>query len=85
MHSQRWDLEHFKQVFYYHVKTPKPKIPVSFGAVTYKNFDALEQSSTQFDVGSNFFLDGHHAKITAQYSTRPVYSLTNRSGSLRTS
>ncbi|OAB25170.1 short chain amide porin [Flavobacterium fryxellicola] len=62
----------------------KPKIRIQpFGAVTYKNFDALEQSSTQFDVGSNFFLDGHHAKITAQYSTRPVYtSLTNRSGSL---
>ncbi|MFV8357185.1 porin [Flavobacterium sp. XS1P32] len=65
-------------------KDAKPKIRVQpFGAVTYKNFDALEQSSTQFDVGSNFFLDGHHAKITAQYSTRPVYtSLTNRSGSL---
>jgi len=65
-------------------KDAKPKIRIQpFGAVTYKDFDALEQSSTQFDVGSNFFLDGHHAKITAQYSTRPVYtSLTNRSGSL---
>ena len=65
-------------------KEAKPKIRIQpFGAVTYKKFDALEQSSTQFDVGSNFFLDGHHAKITAQYSTRPVYtSLTNRSGSL---
>ena len=65
-------------------KEAKPKVRIQpFGAVTYKNFDALEQSSTQFDVGSNFFLDGHHAKITAQYSTRPVYtSLTNRSGSL---
>ncbi|TDD76353.1 porin [Flavobacterium caseinilyticum] len=62
----------------------KPKVRIQpFGAVTYKNFDALTQSSTQFDVGSNFFIDGHHAKITAQYSTRPVYtSLTNRSGSL---
>ena len=65
-------------------KEAKPKVRIQpFGAVTYKNFDALEQSSTQFDVGSNFFIDGHHAKITAQYSTRPVYtSLTNRSGSL---
>ena len=65
-------------------KEAKPKIRIQpFGAVTYKNFDALEQSSTQFDVGSNFFLDGHHAKITTQYSTRPVYTtLTNRSGSL---
>lgn len=65
-------------------KEVKPKVRIQpFGAVTYKNFDALTQSSTQFDVGSNFFIDGHHSKITAQYSTRPVYtSLTNRSGSL---
>jgi hypothetical protein len=65
-------------------KEAKPKIRIQpFGAVTYKNFDALTQSSTQFDVGSNFFLDGHHAKITTQYSTRPVYTAsTNRSGSL---
>ncbi len=65
-------------------KEAKPKVRIQpFGAVTYKNFDALEQSSTQFDVGSNFFLDGHHAKITAQYSTRPVYTApTTRSGSL---
>lgn len=65
-------------------KEAKPKVRIQpFGAVTYKNFDALTQSSTQFDVGSNFFIDGHHAKITAQYSTRPVYtSLANRSGSL---
>ncbi len=65
-------------------KEAKPKIRIQpFGAVTYKNFDALTESSTQFDVGSNFFLDGHHAKITTQYSTRPVYTSTsNRSGSL---
>ncbi|MBC5863777.1 porin [Flavobacterium turcicum] len=65
-------------------KEVKPKVRIQpFGAVTYKDFDALAQSSTQFDIGSNFFLDGHHAKITAQYSTRPVYtSLINRSGSL---
>ncbi|OUD37631.1 porin [Flavobacterium sp. FPG59] len=65
-------------------KEAKPKVRIQpFGAVTYKDFDALAQTSTQFDIGSNFFLDGHHAKITAQYSTRPVYtSLTNKSGSL---
>ncbi|MGL5112534.1 MAG: porin, partial [Flavobacterium sp.] len=45
-----------------------------FGAFTYKDFDALKKSSTQFDVGTNFLLDGQHSKITAQYSTRPVYS-----------
>jgi hypothetical protein len=53
----------------------KPKVRVQpFAAYTYKNFDALEKVSNQFDIGTNFFLDGHHAKITAQYSTRPVYT-----------
>lgn len=54
---------------------PKPEVRIQpFGAFTYKNFEALQKSSTQFDVGANFFLDGQHAKITAQYSTRPVYT-----------
>lgn len=53
----------------------KPKVRIQpYGAYTYKNFDALKKASSQFDVGANFFLDGHHAKITTQYSTRPVYS-----------
>lgn len=56
-------------------KNEKPKVRIQpFGAYTYKNFDAFEKASNQFDIGSNFFLDGHHAKITAQYSTRPVYT-----------
>ena len=56
-------------------KAEKPKVRIQpFAAYTYKNFDALDQASNQFDFGSNFFLDGHHAKITAQYSNRPVYT-----------
>ena len=56
-------------------KNEKPKVRVQpFGAYTYKNFDAFEKSSNQFDIGTNLFLDGHHAKLTAQYSTRPVYT-----------
>lgn len=55
-------------------KAEKPKLRIQpYGTFTYKKFEALEKSSTQFDVGSNFYLDGHHAKITTQYSTRPVY------------
>ena len=53
----------------------QPKIRIQpFGAYTYKNFDALTRSSSQFDLGANFFVDGHHAKITTQFSTRPVYT-----------
>ncbi len=55
-------------------KAEKPKVRIQpFAAYTHKNFDALEKASNQFDIGTNFFLDGHHAKITAQYSNRPVY------------
>jgi hypothetical protein len=56
-------------------KAVKPKVRIQpFGAFTYKNFEALKKSSTQFDLGTNFLLDGQNAKITAQYSTRPVYT-----------
>jgi len=57
----------------------KPKVRIQpFGAVTYEDFKALDKASTQFDVGTNLFLDGHHAKITAQYSTRPVYTAIDK-------
>ncbi|OYQ40703.1 porin [Flavobacterium cyanobacteriorum] len=53
----------------------KPVVRIQpFAAYTYKNFEALEKASSQFDVGTNFYIDGHHSKITAQYSTRPVYT-----------
>lgn len=56
-------------------KNEKPKVRIQpYAAVTYKDFDALQKSSTQYDLGANFLLDGHHSKITTQYSTRPVYS-----------
>lgn len=48
-----------------------------FAAYTYKNFEALGKASSNFDVGCNFYLDGHHAKITPQYSTRPIYTDKN--------
>ncbi|MGY6561328.1 MAG: porin [Luteibaculaceae bacterium] len=44
--------------------------------VTYtrKNFERLNNPSNQFDVGLNYFINGHHAKITMQYSSRPWYN-----------
>jgi len=45
-----------------------------FVAYTFKDFDRYVHSSSQFDIGANLFLDGHHTKITGQYSTRPVYT-----------
>ncbi|GAB2650273.1 hypothetical protein GCM10027035_50430 [Emticicia sediminis] len=50
----------------------KPKMRVQpFTAFTYKNFDALPKAVTNFDLGVNWLIDGHHAKITTQYSLRP--------------
>jgi hypothetical protein len=58
----------------------KPKVRVMpFGAFTHKNFEALDKASSQFDVGANFYIDGHHAKVTTQYSTRPVYTTPSES------
>jgi len=45
-----------------------------FVAYTFKDFERYSNTSSQFDVGANVFLDGHHTKITAQYSTRPLYT-----------
>ncbi len=61
----------------------KPKARLQpFGAYAYKNFEQLQSASSQFDIGANLLLDGHHAKITGQYSTRPVYrDIGERDGS----
>lgn len=60
-----------------------PKVRLQpFGAYTYKDFEQLQAPSSQFDIGANLFLDGHHAKITGQYSTRPIYrGIGDRNGS----
>ncbi len=59
--------------------TDKPKLRVQpFGAFSYKNFEALKKSHTTFDIGTNLLLDGHHSKITLQYSTRPVYTAVDK-------
>lgn len=56
-------------------KNEKPLVRIQpYFAFTNKNFEALKKSSNQFDLGTNLFLDGHHAKLTAQYSSRPVYT-----------
>lgn len=41
--------------------------------LTNKKFEAIGKASTQYDVGVNYFLMGHNAKVTLQYGKRPVY------------
>lgn len=54
-------------------KAEKPKLRIQpFTAYTYKDFEAFDTGLSNFDIGANFFIDGHHAKITTQYSSRPL-------------
>lgn len=49
---------------------------------TYKDFERLQSSSNQYALGLNYFINGHNAKITLQYSQRPLYNTSlARSGS----
>jgi hypothetical protein len=43
-------------------KADKPKFAYNLLDFTYKNFDALDKSSTQFDLGTNFFWTGNTPK-----------------------
>ncbi|WP_266365325.1 porin [Tellurirhabdus rosea] len=55
-------------------KGDKSKVRVQpFAAYAVKDFEALGKTGNYYDMGCNFYIDGHHAKITPQYSTRPVY------------
>ncbi|MBL7722653.1 MAG: hypothetical protein JNK27_00820 [Chitinophagaceae bacterium] len=59
---------------------PKLKNGTSFmpyATYTLKKFDRIGQSSGQVDLGMNYFINGHNAKITLQYSTRPVYTVSS--------
>ena len=40
---------------------------------TYKSFEVIESPSLQYDLGLNYFINKHNAKVTLQYSTRPIY------------
>lgn len=44
-----------------------------FAAYTFKQIDALPVNGSYYDLGFNYLIDGHHAKVTLQYSTRPVH------------
>ncbi|MBW3469154.1 porin [Arthrospiribacter ruber] len=52
-----------------------------FGAFTYKNFEYFDTGNAQFDIGLNYYINGHQAKITAQYSNRPIFENYRKSGS----
>jgi hypothetical protein len=59
---------------------PKLKNGTSFMpyfTATYKDFEKLAESSFQYGLGLNYFVTGHNAKITLEYTNRPVYISTD--------
>ncbi len=49
-----------------------------FAAYTLKNMEALQKEGSYYDLGTNLLLDGHNAKVSFQYSSRPLYNkITN--------
>lgn len=46
----------------------------------YKSLEGIGSSSNQFDFGINYFIHGHNAKLSLQYSLRPTY-VYDRTGS----
>jgi hypothetical protein len=61
---------------------PKPaelKLRVQpVAAFAYKKIEQLRQAGAFWDIGTNFYLDGHHAKMTIQYSSRPLYDANTK-------
>ena len=61
---------------------PKNKMGYQFMpymTVTNKKFERLADPSTQMALGLNWFVNGHNAKITAEFATRPLYKLDGTS------
>ncbi|WNJ17177.1 hypothetical protein [Pontibacter sp. G13] len=44
-----------------------------FGAIHWKSLDYLDDASIRWDVGANWLIDGHHLKISGQYSSRALF------------
>ncbi len=49
-----------------------------YATATLKNFEGLEGMTNQFDLGLNYFLNGHNAKLTLQAGLRPLIDNTTR-------
>lgn len=53
-----------------------------FGEFSYQKFDRFNENSfCYWSVGGNIYLDGHHAKISLKYQTRPIVVDNKQDGS----
>ncbi len=75
----------YTQVGYLLPKLKNGTAFMPYATFTYKNFERIGKVSGQMDLGLNYLVSGHNAKVTLQYSTRPVYETSSgnpvRSGS----
>ncbi|MFA0962411.1 porin [Roseivirga sp. BDSF3-8] len=53
-----------------------------YATLTYKDFEALEESSFQYSAGLNYFISGHNAKVTIEYANRPYFVNGQKDSSL---
>ncbi len=57
-------------VLYGHVGYKLPSTPIMpYVAFQTGNYDGLEDNTSAFDLGVNYFINGHHAKITLELHT----------------
>ena len=54
-----------------------------FGAFTHKNLAWLDDPAFNWDMGFNYLIDGHRAKLTFQYSLRPQFFERTEGGVVR--
>jgi hypothetical protein len=46
-------------------------------AVHYKDFEGLNEASLKYDLGINYLISGHNAKVNLQYSSWNFYQGTS--------
>ena len=54
-----------------------------FAAFAHKNLEYLDDAAFNYDMGCNYLIDGHRAKITMQYSLRPQFYQRNIGGDVQ--
>lgn len=67
----------YTQVGYLLPKLKNGTAFMPYATFTYKKFDRIGKASGQYDLGLNYLINNHNAKITLQYSSRPVYKTVN--------
>lgn len=56
-----------------------PKQLAVFGTVALKDLNGLGALATEYDAGMHYYIMGHAAKLTLQYSSRPVFAADKQS------